>query len=302
MKKIILCVFSFVMCMGIACTHAWGFSISPTAITISHPVHFFSPDGTDIIINPGSYEVEAASNTLRLQSPDTKEPIHILAGPAPFPENVESPVAMAIPIPDEGIYLALAVPKEPGLEAMGSFSGIHTRGASLLQIRKTLTPQRQTQLKAFANQLRKNPTAPDVQKQLKELSQKGQGKTSSASPADANAIILQVLRQSYLETSKDLQFYAAKVKASNEQKKQVRERIQEIREKLAHTTNAKDRETLQNMKEKLEQRLKDLEAQDKLGNFEIQRLMSQYNQAEQATAAILKKKQDTESRVIQKIN
>ena len=29
-----------------------------------------------------------------------------------LPEDVESPVALAIPIPDEGIYLALAVPGE----------------------------------------------------------------------------------------------------------------------------------------------------------------------------------------------
>lgn len=61
-----------------------------------------------------------------------KHPLHIQAEPAPFPEDVESPVAMAIPIPEEGIYVALVIPKEAGLEAMGSYSGIHARGTNLL--------------------------------------------------------------------------------------------------------------------------------------------------------------------------
>lgn len=87
------------------------------------PVHFLTPDGTDVIVNPGHYEMNAAGNTLRLQSTDMKDPIHIQAGPAPYPDAVDSPLAMAIPIPDEGMYPALAVPNEPGHEAMGSYSG-----------------------------------------------------------------------------------------------------------------------------------------------------------------------------------
>ena len=41
--------------------------------------------------------------------------------------------------------------------------------------------------------------------------------------------------------------------------------------------------------------------QDKLGNFQIQRLMSDFNQAQTLASSILKKKDDTENAVIQKI-
>ena len=55
------------------------------------------------------------------------------------------------------------------------------------------------------------------------------------------------------------------------------------------------------LRDKLNAALKDLEAQDKLGNFEIQRLMSQYNQSEQLASSVLKKKDDTSSSVIGKV-
>ncbi len=51
----------------------------------------------------------------------------------------------------------------------------------------------------------------------------------------------------------------------------------------------------------LEARLKDLEAQDKLGNFEIQDLMSTYNQSETLASSILKKKDCVANSIISKI-
>lgn len=41
--------------------------------------------------------------------------------------------------------------------------------------------------------------------------------------------------------------------------------------------------------------------EDKLGNFEIQDLMSQYNQAEQLATNVMKKKDDQENSVIGKV-
>jgi predicted ribosome quality control (RQC) complex YloA/Tae2 family protein len=216
--------------------------------------------------------------------------------------NVESPVAMAIPIPDEGIYLALAVPNEAGLEAMGSYSGIQARGTKLLQTRKTLSEQQRSRLKNFAGQLRKNPNAPNLPNQWKEIIQQGQGHNSPASLSDINALIQYVLPHSYLETNKDLQFYASKIKAFNEQKKQLREQIQATREKLTQANEANEKEALEEMIEKMEQALQALEDQDRQINFKIQQLMSQYNQAEQTASNVLKKQDDAQSNAIRKIN
>ena len=48
-------------------------------------------------------------------------------------------------------------------------------------------------------------------------------------------------------------------------------------------------------------KLKDLEAQDKLGNFEIQDLINEFNQAETLASSVLKKRDDTANAIIQKI-
>jgi predicted nucleic acid-binding Zn-ribbon protein len=52
--------------------------------------------------------------------------------------------------------------------------------------------------------------------------------------------------------------------------------------------------------DKLSAKLKDLEAEDELDNFEIQDLMSQFNQAETLASNILKKRDDTANSIIGK--
>ena len=47
--------------------------------------------------------------------------------------------------------------------------------------------------------------------------------------------------------------------------------------------------------------IKDLEAEDKLGNFEIQDLISTYNQAETLASSVLKKRDDTANAVVGKV-
>jgi hypothetical protein len=52
---------------------------------------------------------------------------------------------------------------------------------------------------------------------------------------------------------------------------------------------------------RLDDKSKALEGEDKLGNFEIQDLMSQYNQAEQLASNVLKKRDDTSNAIIGKV-
>lgn len=55
------------------------------------------------------------------------------------------------------------------------------------------------------------------------------------------------------------------------------------------------------LRRKFEEANKDLENQDKLGNFEIQTLMSEFNQAESLSSSMKKKSDDQNSSVIGKI-
>jgi len=57
----------------------------------------------------------------------------------------------------------------------------------------------------------------------------------------------------------------------------------------------------QAIKNALSNKDKDLQNQDKLGNFEIRSLMSEFNEAQTLALSVLKKKEDTGNAVIQKI-
>jgi hypothetical protein len=58
---------------------------------------------------------------------------------------------------------------------------------------------------------------------------------------------------------------------------------------------------LERVRKALEETMKELEDKDKLGNFEIQQLMSDYNQSETLASSVAKKLTDTLSCVIGKI-
>lgn len=55
------------------------------------------------------------------------------------------------------------------------------------------------------------------------------------------------------------------------------------------------------IKNKLDSMTNDLESQDKMGNFQIQDLMSQYNEAESLAASVEKNKDDSDQALIGKI-
>lgn len=58
---------------------------------------------------------------------------------------------------------------------------------------------------------------------------------------------------------------------------------------------------LRKVLDELSEKLKELEAEDRLGNFEIQDLMSRFNQAETLASSVTKKRDDTANAVISKI-
>lgn len=55
-------------------------------------------------------------------------------------------------------------------------------------------------------------------------------KTDAAAPQDPNALVQHVLRESYLQTTEDLRYYAEKVRHFNNAKKAVRNYLAELRE------------------------------------------------------------------------
>ena len=91
----------------------------PTVISLNQAVHFIGVDGTDVIIQGGTYEVAGTKTALQLTRKSGGPPISIQAQLTTFPEEVDSPIAMAIPISEEGVYIGLVLQGAQGLEAMG---------------------------------------------------------------------------------------------------------------------------------------------------------------------------------------
>lgn len=69
----------------------------------------------------------------------------------------------------------------------------------------------------------------------------------------------------------------------------------------AEGTEKQNQDIADAMRNQFQDAIKDLEAQDKLGNFEVQDLMSTFNQAQTLASSVQKKLDDTESAVIGKV-
>jgi hypothetical protein len=159
-------------------------------------------------------------------------------------------------------------------------------------------------------------------------------------PMDINALIQYVLRQSYLETNKDLQFYANKVRYFNELKKSIRAHLTDIREQYAEWTrgarkNGKDpdstrpntvlepvlltagklplkltyrRKTLRGSSEweayieELEQQLSSAGDDAQLANLDLQSLLQKQQQTLQLMSQVSKQLHDTAMAIVRKLS
>ena len=127
-------IVSFAILVGIgvfAVMTAAAVASAPPTIVLERPVHFLTPSGEDdVVVGPGTYEVEAAKEGLRLTPKEGKaeEAKLIQANPMPHPESLQVPKAVAEPRDEDALYVALLLPEGTGLEAVGSYSGVRPRG------------------------------------------------------------------------------------------------------------------------------------------------------------------------------
>ena len=118
--------------------------VDPSSITLEQPVHFLTPDGSDVVIKPGTYEAEAAQEWIRLIPDERRNAILLEALPTTHEEALSSPIGLSLP-PGEGEnsdvhHLLLLLPDGTGLDAIGTYSGIRSKG-----LLSKVTPPRITQ-------------------------------------------------------------------------------------------------------------------------------------------------------------
>ncbi len=116
-------------------------------VTLDRSMHFTSPEGNDIEVPAGTYQVEAAGELhLRLSPAVGGVSLFIQAWPTTHTEAVESPVVLAVAVDEDRIHLVLLLPDQIALDALGSASAVRPRAA--------LSPLPLTQLKqAYSDRL-----------------------------------------------------------------------------------------------------------------------------------------------------
>ena len=123
---------------------AWGETPNPSSfstIELDRPLHFFGVDGTDMVIQPGHYQVEAAESWLKLVPEGESRSAAMLleANLGRHEETLMEPVVRSEEDKDNSdvFHIAVLLPDGSGLEAIGTKSGIRPRAVNFAFMGRT---------------------------------------------------------------------------------------------------------------------------------------------------------------------
>ncbi len=118
------------------------FTIGPTwaaeptrassSIDLEKAVHFLTADGSDVVIPPGTYQVEAAESWLRVIPGERREAWLLMATAETHKEEVDTPIAFTVPGEEDELFLVLMLPDGKNLETLGTYSGVRSRAVRRL--------------------------------------------------------------------------------------------------------------------------------------------------------------------------
>lgn len=102
---------------------------NPPTITLEKSVHFLTPSGDDVVVEGGTYEVEAAEEWLRMipQGEDRGKAVLLAASRSPHGMEVATPEVRLIHIGEDQEYVWLLLPDGQSWIAKGSYSGVRSR-------------------------------------------------------------------------------------------------------------------------------------------------------------------------------
>lgn len=122
-----------------------------TTIELDVPVHFLAPDGSDLLVEAGTYALEPAEEWIRVLSDERHNALLIEANIGTHELALEQPMAMSVSGETEdeadNHHLLLLLPSGESLEAAGTYSGIRGRGKGFFQ--KTFNRVKKTANKTY---------------------------------------------------------------------------------------------------------------------------------------------------------
>ena len=105
-------------------------------VIFENTVHFFGSDGVSVPVPAGSYQVEVADTFLQLRQEEGSTLLTIAAQPTTHEEAISTMEAMVVAEGEDEWHLVVLAPNGQGLEAIGSSSGVQTRGVKGLSRQK----------------------------------------------------------------------------------------------------------------------------------------------------------------------
>jgi len=141
-RRTVIIVFSSIGLMGLlyACSGTQVTDLTepgPPTVEIDKEVHFLTPKGEDIVVAPGAYELQAQKEGLRLVAEeDTSESQLIEAKPITHEETRKTSTALSFSEQEDEQIVMLLLPNGKGLEAQGSYSGVHKRALRPQDLRR----------------------------------------------------------------------------------------------------------------------------------------------------------------------
>jgi hypothetical protein len=111
-------------------------------VKIETAIYFLTTDGSDVLVPPGTYQLEAAEEWLRLVPGERRDALLLEAVLFQHEENLETAKALSQPREADEYRIVLLLPEGHGFEAIGSVSGVRSRA-----VRRPLTSRARTQPK-----------------------------------------------------------------------------------------------------------------------------------------------------------
>ena len=118
--------------------HQSGLTTNTPTIEVTKAVHFLTPGGEDVVVEQGRYEVGQASAWLHLTpiGGEKTDAILVEAQLIDHHETIEVPTTFSHSEQEDEYVIMLLLPDGTGLEALGSYSGVRSKGVPRLQLRK----------------------------------------------------------------------------------------------------------------------------------------------------------------------
>lgn len=275
-------------------------TFADTTIMLGQAAHFTSADGSDVVVQPGTYELEGTDTEIRLIPNGDGAPILLSAQQTPFPEEVDAPIAMSIPLEKEGVYIAWLQPGEKGVEAMGSYSSIRKRGINWFKIPGRLTSRHISQLRSFGKRLADAPTFTPLKNDWTQVVKGITQQKDLRNSANIHEMVMLVMRESIVEQNKDKQYWLNKLQKYNAMEKGLSQYIKDLNNKAKNLAGS-DKGKIEKLIRTKENELQKLGEDAQLANVDMQNHLQKMQQTLQMMSNISKQLHDTAMAVIRKI-